>query len=270
MTAREPDGRRFADVGGHRIGYTVSGAGPGLLLLHPAGLDLTYWDGYAARFAATHRVIAVDLRGHGRSDPIRGGIELAGFAQDVAAVLRREEVGPVEVIGVSLGGMVAQHLAVADPDLVSSLVLCSTGGALKDEVRPVVAERGTPALRDGMSAVLGPTIERWFSPAGRDAEIGRRCAATLLADDVESWAAVWQAISRLDTLGALPGVRVPALVVTGDQDTSMTPAMAREMAEALPDARLEIVEGAWHLGAFEDEEHFMALFARFLGTPEGD
>jgi 3-oxoadipate enol-lactonase len=258
---------RVLPVDGRRIAYTVTGSGPDLVLLHPVGLDSTYPAGHAARLAADHRVIAVDLRGHGRSDPVGAGLTLADLAADVAAVLRAEETSGAVVAGVSMGGMVAQYLALADPALVGALILCSTSGGFPDSARPGVAARGSTAVEEGMAAVVDPTLERWYSPPGRRSELGRRTAATLLADDPHGWAACWQAISRLDTLGALGSLDVPALVITGERDSSTTPAMSAALADALRHATLEIVPDAWHLGAFEHEEVFAERFRAFLAGP---
>jgi 3-oxoadipate enol-lactonase len=241
----------------------MSGTQRPLVLLHPVGLDATYWEPYAKRFAPLRHVVPLDLPGHGTSPVLEGPVTLGGMADRIAGAVA-DLGGPADVAGVSMGGMVAQYLAAAHPRLVTSLILCSTSGGFPEAARPGVAARGDAALADGMSAVVGTTLERWFSPGGRDAEIGRRTADTLRAVDPAVWAACWQAISELDTLAALRTVDVPALVVTGDADTSTTPAMAEAIASALPHARLEIVPGAWHLGAFEEPEEFAPLMERFL------
>jgi 3-oxoadipate enol-lactonase len=256
--------QRVLRVDGRRIAYDVTGSGPDLVLLHPVGLDAGYWAGHAARLAVDHRVIAVDLRGHGRSDKAAAGTSLVDLAADVAAVLRAEETRAAVVAGVSMGGMVAQYLAIADPALVGALVLCSTSGGFPEQARPAVAARGEVAMAEGMTAVVDATLERWYSPAGRDSALGRRTAATLLADDPTSWAACWRAISALDTLGALGALDVPALVVTGERDSSTTPEMSVALADALRHATLELVPDAWHLGAFEQEEEFARRFRSFL------
>lgn len=242
----------------------MSGSARPLVLLHPVGLDAAVFEPYEKRFADLRHVVPLDLPGHGRAPVLPGPVTLGAMADDVAGRIRALGGGPADVAGVSMGGMVAQYLAAAHPGLVSSLILCSTSGGFPPGARAGIAARGDAALAGGMRAVVDTTVERWFSPGGREAEPGRRAAATLLADDPAVWAACWTAISRLDTLDALRGVRVPALVVTGDADTSTTPAMARAIAGALPDARLEIVPGAWHLGAFEDVEAFAPLMERFL------
>jgi 3-oxoadipate enol-lactonase len=258
-----PSGRR------RQIGYRTSGTGEPLLLLHPIGLDSSWWSTYIELFAERFRVIAVDLPGHGTSSPLRAPITLDDMAHDVAAVLRAEKAGPAHVIGVSMGGMVAQYLALRQPRKVASLILCATAGDFADDVRPLLRERGVVA-RTGMAAVIEPTLERWFPPRARDAAIGRSCARTLAAGDPESWEACWAAISELATVDRLGALDIPVLVITGSADVTTPPTAAEALARALPDARLIIVPGAWHMGVFEDPKRFVAAFADFLKRNSGD
>jgi 3-oxoadipate enol-lactonase len=248
-----------------RIAYRARGAGRPVLLLHPVGLDGAWWSTYVECLAERYHVIAVDMPGHGRSSSIHAPITLGEIARGVAAVLQAETDRPAHVIGVSMGGMVAQHLALQWPQGVASLVLCATTGTFADDLRPLLRERGT-AAREGMGAVVGATLERWFSPRGRTAPIGRRCAQTLAANDPASWAASWAAISELETLERLGDLRIPALVITGEADITTPPAASAALAAALPDARLEIVPDAWHMGVFEEPQSFLNAFTRFLDS----
>lgn len=251
--------------GERHIAYQTCGAGQPVLLLHPVGLDSSWWSTHMTRLAERYRVIAVDLPGHGRSNPVRAPATLDYIARAVAVVLRTETDRPAHVIGVSMGGMVAQHLALQWPDGVASLILCATAGTFADELRPMLRERGR-AARGGMDAVIGPTLERWFSPAGRTASIGRSCERTLAADDPASWEASWEAISNLETLELLGSLHIPALVLTGAADITTPPEASSALARMLPEARLAIIPDAWHLGVFEEPEPFLAAFTTFLGT----
>ncbi|MCO1577328.1 alpha/beta hydrolase [Crossiella sp. SN42] len=253
--------------GGH-LAYRMTGSGPPLLLLHPVGLDGSWWCDYSAAFADRYQVIAVDLRGHGRSSPIDGPVTLDQLAADVSFLLAEVATSRAQVIGVSLGGMVAQHLALRDPGSVAALVLCATAGGFPQDLRPALRDRGR-LDHQGMSGVIPATLRRWFSPAGRAAAIGRSCERTLSAADPASWTAAWAAIAELDTLSRLPQVAAPALVITGAQDTATPPAAARELVAALPSARLSVVEQAWHLGVFERPDPFLAAFTAFLDEVRG-
>ncbi|MEV6322885.1 alpha/beta hydrolase [Nocardia sp. NPDC051787] len=268
MSSDSPTSRRLLQLNDsgdevRHIAYRTSGAGRPVVLLHPVGLDCLWWTSYISHLAEQYRVIAVDLPGHGRSSPIRNPMTLGDLASDVAAVLRAETDQPAHVVGVSMGGMVAQHLALQQSQHVASLILCATAGSFADAVRPKLRERGHAARR-GMDAVVQPTLERWFSPHGRSTSIGRSCAQTLAANDPASWEASWQAISELDTLERLGALDMPALVITGAADITTPPEASAALAHALPDARLSIIPDAWHLGVYEEPQPFLTAFTRFL------
>lgn len=248
------------------IAYRRAGAGKGapVLLLHPIGLDSSWWRPFSARLAPRSCVVAMDFRGHGGSAPIRGDLELADLADDAAGLLRALGLAPSQVVGLSMGGMVAQHLAIRHPDVVRSLVLLGTACTLPDEARKQMVARGEIARQDGMRAVLGATLERWFTPAAWASELAKRCERRLLENDTESWAASWRAISRLETLPLLNRIKAPTLVVTGDRDLSTPPAAARAIADNIPGAALTIIEEAAHMGPFEFPEAYLDPVVAFL------
>ena len=247
-----------------KLHYSVHGNGTGVLLLHPVGLDGTWWSPFAERLARTHRVVQIDFRGHGRSAPVGSSYEIVDLAADAAAVLADSGLASVHVVGLSYGGMVAQHLALDWPQLVRSLVLCGTAATLSAAARATVADRGATAERLGMASVIEETLSRWFTPEFRNSELVARCAARLLNQDVGSWAAAWQAISRLDTLPRLGTVRVPTMVLTGEKDVAAPPEVARGIAEAVPGARLVLLPDAPHMAPFEQREPFESIVMEFL------
>lgn len=256
----------YATVDGVRLYYAIDGTGPTVVLLHPVGLDLTCWDSQVGALAPRFRVVRVDLRGHGRSDAPPPPYSLNGFAADVHALLHQLQLAPAHVIGLSLGGMVAQVLALEHPDDVRSLVLVDTTSSLSPDARRAMVERGEAAKRGGMASVIESTLGRWFTPGFLGSDIVARCRERLLADDVQGWAATWQAISELDTEPRLTEIRVPTLVLIGDVDLSVPVSRARAMADLIPGAILHVVTGAPHMAPLERPDLFNPPLLEFLRT----
>jgi 3-oxoadipate enol-lactonase len=256
----------FCEVPTGRIAYSRQGSGRPVVLLHPIGVDRGWWDEYVQDWQQTCEIIAIDLRGHGESSLLSSPVTLSDHAADVGSVLQKEGFAAAHIIGVSMGGMVAQRLAIESPDRVASLILCATAGGFPDEVRPRILARGDLNRAGDMAEVTGDTLTRWFQPDTPRPDLVERCRARLLADDWYSWSANWQAISQLDTLGELGAVTVPALVVAGDADASIPPAVSHRIADALPSGRFISIPGAAHFGAFDMRNVFAPLFSDFLSS----
>jgi len=249
---------------GNRLYCAVSGAGPDLVLLHPAGLDHIFMESLAQRLSADHRVLSVDLRGHGRSPDAPPGTTLGDLADDVHETVSHHCPDGAAILGISLGGMVAQALALAHPRSVSALVLCGCTGTFDDALRPMLRERGLSAERDGMAAVVDATLDRWFTPAERHGALARATRERLLADRVENWSATWHAIAGHDALPRLGGVTMPTLVVAGELDQATPLAAAQRLADAIPGARWACLRGAPHMMQMEAGEALSNLAREFL------
>lgn len=252
--------RRESPLG--TIAYDVDGEGPAVVLLHPIGVDRTWWAPYVSHLSVRHRVIAIDLPGHGESAKLRRPVSLAEHAACVLDIVESEGDGPAVVLGVSMGGMVAQGVAIANPHRVRGLVLCATAGSFPQAARAPIRTRGDTSRDGSMLEVIEPTLARWFS-SGSDLAIVERCRKRLASDDWYSWSANWEAISELDNLEALARVNVPALVIAGQDDASIPPPVSRQLAEALHGGLVE-VPGATHFGAFETPGRFLPLIDAFL------
>lgn len=248
------------------LNCVIAGQGPDLMVLHPAGLDHSFMGRLIEAAAATHRVIGVDLRGHADSPAASSQTTLSDFVDDVHSVVQAHCAGPARVLGLSFGGMLAQMLALDHPQDVAALVLCGCGASFAPEVRPVLRARGALALEQGMQAIVQSTIERWFTPTFRlDPQVDR-VRERLLSNRPANWAAVWNAISTLDALPRLPQLRVPTLVVAGEQDVATPPAASAALAEAIAGARLALLPGAPHMMQIESPAAFEAVVLDFLGS----
>jgi 3-oxoadipate enol-lactonase len=242
----------------------ASGSGPGVVLLHPVGLDHSFWGGLIERLAASYRVLALDLRGHGRSGSAAKGMQVAEYADDVAQAIEAHGVGPAAVVGLSFGGMIAQTLAVRSPSLVSALVACGCPPGLPAEAQATIRERGLAAERGGMAAVVDATIERWFTPAFRETPVAARVREHLLQDTVQGWSAGWHAIAGFDLRAELWKVRCPTLVVAGELDAATPAAASAAIAAGIQGATLVTLAEAPHMMQLETSAAFSAAMADFL------
>jgi 3-oxoadipate enol-lactonase len=247
-----------------RLNYEIDGQGPAVLLLHPVGLDLTWWEPQVEALRSEFQVVRMDFRGHGKSTVAPPPYALADFAADAHALLGALGIGSAHVMGLSLGGMVAQVLALEYPKQVRSLVLSNTLCTLPAQAREAMRARGEAAEQGGMAVVIEATLERWFTRGFLDSPLTARCRRHLLAQDVSAWASTWRAIADLDTLPRLGEIHVPTLVTTGDADVSTPVAAAQLIANAIPGAVLKIMAGAPHMAPYERPELFNPLVLEFL------
>lgn len=248
------------------LAYYPRGQGASIVLLHPIGLDHRSWEYAADHLPGRYRQLAVDLRGHGRSDIPTSPFALDDLASDVAELLGALGA-PSIVVGASMGGMVAQLVAIGRPDLVSALVLADTAASFTAATRAVLRERARTVASRGMGAIIDETLRRWFSRdfAGRRPDVVRVVRTWLMASDPTIHAWSWSAIAELDTEATLARLRVPALVITGSADVSTPPEIGRVLAERAGAAYAEI-DGAGHMSHIERPEEFGRLVTDFLGT----
>jgi len=276
-------GRSRRSAGTPSLHYTVreprhrtpAGASrPTVVLSHALGCDLSMWDALANALAADHRVVAYDHRGHGDSEVPPGPYGLADLADDaerLLAELEGEARQSVVWVGLSLGGMVGQELALRHPRRLRALVLANTTGSFGEEGRAQWRQRIATIEQGGLEAVVDATLQRWFGPATHAthpalvARFRRRVLSTPLA----GYLAASQAVMNIDTLGRLPQLRLPTLVIAGASDAGTPPAMAQAIAQAVPDAQLVVLQGAAHLSVLEQPAAFEAALRGFLARLHG-
>jgi 3-oxoadipate enol-lactonase len=242
----------------------IHGSGPDVVLLHPAGLDHTAMQALADSLAASHRVLNVDLRGHGESPDAPAGTRLEDFAADIAQLILSQGKGPAIVLGISLGGMLAQELALRRPDLVAGLVLCACTATFDDAIRPLLRDRGGAALVGGMAAVVESTLDRWFSAAAREERGAAMLRERLLLDRPSNWCVTWDAIASHDTLSRLAEITAPTIVIAGEKDAATPLAATRVLADAIPGARWLSLPEAPHMMQIECADAFNGVVAAFL------
>lgn len=236
---------------------------PLLVLLHAVGLNGTWWNAYHKHYKGRFRVASVDLLGHGKSSRLQIHWTLEDHARIIAQLISHLG-GSAHVVGLSMGGMIAQELAIHYPDNVGSLVLLSTVASLDDNTRPLVAARGMKALTDGIKSIVNETVDRWAQRGVTDDAFRHRCADQLMQNDAFSWMTSWQAISAVNTLANLRQIRCRVLVGVGDLDLSTPVAAATAIASQIHGAQLFTVKGAGHLGSLYGTIDFIGPIDNFL------
>jgi 3-oxoadipate enol-lactonase len=239
-----------------------TGDGAPVVLLHPVGLDGSFWGSLPQKLASSRSVHAVDLMGHGDSPAASRPGQMVAHVESVSSVI--EGIGqPALVVGVSFGGMVAQNLAIGRPDLVAGLMLVSCHAGLPEAGRDMMAQRAR-AVDDGqMDMVVEGMLQNMFSPELLETDLGRSVCARLLANEPSNFAATWEALSEHAAHARLPEVSCPAAVLIGDADKATSLAVARELADAIPHSKYIEMKGAPHMLHLEHEEEFGALVSEF-------
>jgi 3-oxoadipate enol-lactonase len=249
-----------------QLKVALQGEGPPVMLSHALGLDLHMWDDFAARLAGARTVLRYDQRGHGGSARPAGPYALDDLVDDAARLIREWGRGPVVFIGLSMGGMVGQGLAVRHPELLRGVVLANTTARYPEAARPVWATRIAAVEQGGMAAVADAVVERYLHADYRATHPAEAAAlrAKLLRADPAGYVAACYAVAGVDWLERLSTVRTPALVIAGARDAGATPEMAKAIAERIAGAELAVLEDASHLSVAEQPERFAALVQRFL------
>ncbi len=255
-----------AQAGGFRLYYEVLGGGFPLLLIRGLGSNLDHWYPQVPAFAPHFQVITFDNRGVARSEDPGGAMSIKALAQDAVAVLDAAGAERAHVLGVSMGGMIAQELALDYPERVAGLVLTAThcGGA--EQIPP--------------DREIADSVERFFHPTGRDApdftalEWSPATPAEVIKRQEKLAAAYpasmgvmqrqWAAIEAFDACGRLADITAPCLVVAGEDDRLIPPANAEMLAARIPGAKLKLIPRAAHQVLIEQPEKANAAVLEFL------
>jgi pimeloyl-ACP methyl ester carboxylesterase len=250
---------------GAEIFVQEAGSGTPLLLIHGLGMSSELWCNQVPVFATRYRTVAVDLRGFGQSSKPSepGAYAIQRLAADMAAVIDRLELEPCHVLGTSMGGFVAQALAISRPELCRSLMLCHTAPRMAipaDVLASRVEALGRMSLREYASIV----VEQALAPQASDAT--KAWVADMVANnDKRAYTQVLtEGLSSFDASARLGEISVPTLVITGSLDRVLPPAGGQELARLIPGARLVEIEGVGHIGYGEDPQAFNAAVMGFL------
>ncbi len=258
--------RGVAEVNGTRLSYELKGKGPAIVLIHGGLADSRMWDDQFEEFARHYQVLRYDLRGFGKSAP-----KLATFSHidDLYALLKYLHIEKASLVGVSLGGMIAADFTLEHPEMVSALVLTSSG--LRGYQGPV-NEQSVAAYRAAKEQGLEKAIELWLShpffASGRNNPAYERKTRAMLVDNFQSWGPdsvkipwQWPATS---TIARLPAIKAPTLIIVGDQDASTIQAVADILKDKIPGARKLVMTNVSHHLNMEKPKQYNRSVLDFL------
>jgi 3-oxoadipate enol-lactonase len=264
---------RLARNGPVALAYDLRGRGSPLVLIQGVGVGRWGWEPVADRLARRFQVITIDNRGIGASDTPPGHYSTRAMSNDVLAVLDDAGIQQASLVGTSLGGMIAQELALAHPERVDRLVLVATiPGGPRSRPMPLGTTylfawaplmTGQAKLQQFLHTTLGPETLR------RRPKVARRLAARKLAhpQSQHAWRAQTEAGMLFNPLGRQRRITQPTLVVQGTADQVVAPGNAEVLAGLVPDARVQRFDGAGHLLYWEQPKRFVRVVTNFLTDP---
>ncbi len=252
-----------AKANGIQIHYTIDGEGPWLTMSHSLACDSRMWDEQVAVLAKRFKVLRFDTRGHGQTEAPAGPYSLDLLADDAAGLLASLGVRQTHWIGISMGAMIGQTLAVRSPGLLASLVAADTTSRNPPEVWPMWKERIDVAEAKGMEPLVEPTLARWFTAPYLKSrpERVKPIADMIRATPVAGYVGCCHALPRIDLTDRLKEIKVPVLAITGTEDASA--AATKTIHESIPGSVFVPIPSASHIANVEQPEAFNAALAKF-------
>lgn len=260
----------FIEAAGITQHYDLTGPAnaPVLLFANSIGTSLHIWDAVVPHLSQRYRILRYDMRGHGLTQvtPVSGdaGYSMDLLADDAAGLLDALGIVRVHVCGLSIGGMMAQRLAVKATARVHGLILCDTAGVIGP---PSVWTDRIAAIRArGMAAIADGVMARWFTQAFRDGRPDqiRGYTAMVARTTEDGYVGCAMAIRDADLRAANAAIAAPTLVICGEHDVATPPDAARELAASIPGAEFKLLPGAAHIPGVEKPAELAALIDGFL------
>lgn len=254
----------FAQIGDLQLHYKVDGpdAGPPVVFANSICTDLSLWDAVLPHLPAELRVIRYDMRGHGQSDCPPAPYSMGQLIRDAEGLLDHLCVRDCVFVGLSLGGFVAQGLAVKRLDQVRALVLSNTAAKLGQPEQ--WQQRIEQVQSKGMAGLAETTLPAWFTKRFRNGPDFPAWRDLFLAQNVQGVAGCLAALSGTDFYTPTSGLRLPTLGIAGSEDGATPPDLVRETTDLIPGSRFALIRRAGHLPVVEQPAEYGQLLSDFL------
>ncbi|MBW1774875.1 MAG: 3-oxoadipate enol-lactonase [Deltaproteobacteria bacterium] len=253
---------------GINIRYTIEGPerAPVVTLSHSLSTDLSMWEPQMEALTSQYRVLRYDTRGHGGTDAPEGPYSLEQLAEDAMALLGALGISRTHFIGLSMGGMIGQVLAMSHPEVLHGLILCDTSSRMPDEAKPVWAERIQEVQAEGMEGQVEPTMERWFTAPFRESRSAELNPVREMIRKTKpaGYIGCCHAIQSLDLADQISRIAVPTMVIVGEEDPGTPVEAAQAIHDQIKDSELVILKSAAHLSSMEQPKAFNDAVTGFL------
>jgi 3-oxoadipate enol-lactonase len=251
-----------------QMNYELSGkkGAPVVILSHSLSSSLVMWNPQMDALNPYFQVLRFDTRGHGNSDAPSGAYTLDLLEEDVIKLMDVLGIDRAHFVGLSMGGMIGQGLALKHPHRLKSLVLCDTTAVFPPESQPIWDERVDKAHKKGMEALFEETMERWFTPTflKQNSPMVKLIREQILATPVAGYIGCAEALRRLDYLDRLREIKMPTLIMVGEDDPGTPVSASEAMHKLILNSKLVILPSARHLSNVEQTEAFNAPLLKFL------
>jgi len=255
-------------INGINVNYRFDGPenAPVVTLSHSLATDFSMWEPQMKALTARYRVLRYDTRGHGGTDAPAGAYSLGQLADDARAMLRELGIARTHWVGLSMGGMIGQTLALTSPALFLSLSLCDTSSRIPAEMKSAWADRIKTAETQGMEPLVEPTIGRWFTAPFRERrkDVVESVRAMIRNTRPQGYAGCCHAIAALDLTDKLPAIKLPTVIIVGEEDQGTPVAASQAIQSKIAGSQLHILNSAAHLANMEQPEAFDAALTGFL------
>jgi 3-oxoadipate enol-lactonase len=256
------------EINGRNVAYSLLGPenAPVIVLGHALGANSHIWGYQLPVLMAQFRVLVYDLPGHGESDPPTGQDSFDDLANDLAALLDHLGIRRTTLVGLSIGGMIAQHFASLFPDRLQAVILCSTGCQTNEAGKMAFQDRIAQVNEGGIGTQIEASIGRWFTPRFTSAApatiewVKRMYRKTSRAGFINGC----RAIQGLDTLDRLSSITAPTLLIPGELDQAFPESVSRTIQSRIKNSQVKVLTGAAHIGNVERPHEFNETLVKFL------
>ncbi|MGU3576626.1 3-oxoadipate enol-lactonase [Brucellaceae bacterium C25G] len=259
----------FADINSVTIHYEFKKTRtdkPVLIFINSLGTDLRIWDDVRNRLGDEISTLVYDKRGHGLSDIGNTPYSIEILANDLIALTDQLSIKKAVICGLSVGGLIAQGVYAARPELVRGLILSNT--AHKIGSADMWNARIDAITNDGLKSILDTTMPRWFTDAYRqpDNPTYRAYCNMFVRQPVEGYTATCAALRDADFTQTATSITVPVMCIAADQDGSTPPALVRDLASLVPNAEMLEISDSGHIPCIEQPDIYAGLIRRFMAN----